>query len=105
MLAAGFAPNNAYSLIDWLGKIAASRAERAAEVLVELLNNPHVKRWSFITRREALRSIFECGLQCGNAATEQRTKEAINVLATGGETSYLDLVRPGSGPPVRCSRG
>jgi len=94
MLEAGFAPNNAYSLVEWLGKRAASRSDKTVEVLSELLNNAHVSRSTFMTHQASIRSILENGLHADNPGTVQRTQDTISVFATIGEFGYLDLVRP-----------
>ena len=93
MLKAGFAPNNAYSLVEWLGKRAASHPDKAIEVLSELLNSAHVARSAFMTHQASIRSVLESGLQA-DAATVQRTQDTISVLSTIGEMGYLDLARP-----------
>ncbi len=94
MLKAGFAPNNAYSLVEWLGKRAASHSDKTVEVLSELLNNAHVSRSTFMTRQASIRSVLENGLQADNPGTVQGARDAISVFATIGEFGYLDLVRP-----------
>lgn len=92
MLKAGFAPNHAYGTIEWLGKIAPSQPNKAAEVLSELLNNPHLEHWTYTTHRGPIRAILECGRQAGTPDTAQRIRDTISVLATKAETSYLDLL-------------
>jgi len=94
MLKMGFAPNNAYSAVEWLGRIASAHPDKAVEVFSEVLNNPHLNHWTYTTHRVSIRAILENGLQGGSPETVQRTRDVISVLATIGETSYLDLVRP-----------
>lgn len=95
MLKAGFAPNNAFELVKWLGQHSLSLADKTTEVLSELLTNPHVSRSTFMTHQTSIRSILKNGLQSGDVATVQRARDAISVFATKGEPGYLDLVRPG----------
>jgi hypothetical protein len=93
MLRAGFAPNNAYSLVEWLGRRATSHPDKAVEVLSDLLNSAHVNRSAFMTHQASIRSVLESGLQA-DMATVQRTQDTISVLSTIGEMGYLDLTRP-----------
>jgi hypothetical protein len=94
MLRAGFAPNDAYNVVEWLQKIAPRRIDRAVEVMQPLLRHPRTDRWAYITQREPIRAVLTEGLASGTTETIQRVKEIIGFLSTVGETSYLDLVRP-----------
>ena len=94
MLKAGFAPNHPFSAIEWLGKIAHSQPDKAAEVLSELLNNSRAEYSAYATHQSSIRTILECGLMAGTPDTAQRVRDTISVLATRAETSYLNLLRP-----------
>jgi hypothetical protein len=56
MLKVGFAPNNGYSLVEWLGKIASSHPNKAIEVFSELLSSPHLNHWTYTTHRVSIRA-------------------------------------------------
>src|ERR1700756_575801 len=90
MLRAGFAPNDAYNVVEWLQKIAPRRIDRAVEVMQPLLRHPRTDRWAYITQREPIRAVLTEGLASGTTETIQRVKEIIGFLSTVGETSYLD---------------
>lgn len=94
MLKSGFAPSHGYSVIEWLGKIASAYPDKAVEVFSEMLNSRHLNHWTYTTHRMPVRAILENGLQAANPETAQRTRDVISLLATIGETGYLDLVRP-----------
>jgi hypothetical protein len=96
MLTAGFVPNDAYEAIEWLQDIAPRHIDRAVEVMQLLLRNPRTDRWAYMTKREPIREVLDEGLKRGSALTSQRVQETVSFLATLGETSYLDLVRPAS---------
>ena len=87
MLKAGFAPNHPFSAIEWLGKIAHSQPDKAAEVLSELLNNSRAEYSAYATHQSSIRTILECGLMVGTPDTAQRVRDTISVLATRAETS------------------
>ncbi len=94
MLGAGFAPNDAFSVIQWLQKITPRHVDRAVDVMSALLRHPGLDQWAHMTQREAVRAVLSEGLARGIPETIQRIHDTIGFLATIGETSYLDLVRP-----------
>jgi hypothetical protein len=94
MLAAGFVPTDAYSVVEWLEKIAPRHIDRAVEVMQALLRSPRIDRWAYMTERKPIRAVLGEGLARGTAETINRANEIIGFLASIGETSYLDLVRP-----------
>jgi hypothetical protein len=96
MLKVGFAPNNGYGIAKWLGKVAPSQPDKAVEVLSRLVNSPHLEHWTFTTERASIRMVLEAGQQAGSAESVEGVRELVNFLATVGETSYLDLVKPAS---------
>jgi hypothetical protein len=93
ILKAGFAPNNAYRLVEWLGTHAVTHVDKAVEVLSGLLNNIHVSRTTFMTHQASIRSILENGLHAEKLETVQRARDAISVFATFGEMGYLNLIQ------------
>jgi hypothetical protein len=94
MLKAGFAPNDAFSVVEWLRNVAPRHVDRSVEVLGALLRHPRVDQWAYMTQREPIRAVLSDGLSRGTPATIQRVHEIVGFLSTLGETGYLDLVRP-----------
>jgi len=94
MLKAGFAPTEAFSVVEWLGKIAPRQVDRAVEVMDALLRHPGVDQWAYMTHREAIRAMLSEGLARGTPETVERVRKIVGFLSTRGETSYLDLDRP-----------
>jgi hypothetical protein len=93
---AGFAPTDGYSVMDRLSKISADHPDRAAEVLLVLVKNPHFDRWIYLTQKAALRTIMQNGLATRSSETAARVAETINYLAALGDTDYLDLLPTGA---------
>jgi hypothetical protein len=91
MLKAGFVPNDAFNVVEWLHKIAPRHVDRAVEVLSALLRNPRVDQWAYMTQREPIRSVLGEGLARGTAKTVERVHELVSFLSSIGESSYLDL--------------
>jgi hypothetical protein len=94
MLEAGFAPNDAFSIVEWLQQITSRHLDRAVEVLTALVRHPRVSPWAYVTQREPIRAVLSAGLAEGAPQTVERVHELVSFLSTVGETSYLDLVRP-----------
>jgi hypothetical protein len=94
MLEAGFAPNDAFSIVEWLQQFASRHLDRAVEVLSALVRHPQVSPWAYMTQREPIRALLSAGLAEGAPQTVERVRELVSFLSTVGETSYLDLVRP-----------
>jgi hypothetical protein len=94
MLAAGFVPTDAYSVVEWLQKIAPHHIDHAVAVMQGLLRSPRIDRWAYMTEREPIRAVLSEGLARGTAETIKRANEIIGFLSSIGETSYFDLVRP-----------
>jgi hypothetical protein len=93
MLPAGFVPNDAYDVIEWLKTIAPNHIDRAVEVMQLLLRNPRIDRWAYMTKREPIREVLSDGLARGTTQTIERVNQVVGFLSSIGETSYLDLVR------------
>jgi hypothetical protein len=102
MMKAGFAPNNGYGIMKWLGAEAPSQPDKAVELLSLLINNPNLEIWTFTTERASIRAVLENGLQMGNNETTERARDVVNYLATVAETSYLDLLKAA---PVQPNQG
>jgi hypothetical protein len=89
---AGFAPNNGYSLIDWLGQVATSYPAQAVAVLAEMLNSAHLNHWSYKTHTGPIRTVLQQGV-LADPETAQLARDIINVLATMAQPGYLDLLQ------------
>jgi hypothetical protein len=92
LLAAGFVPTDAFSVVDWLHKISKQHVDKSVAVLSALLTNPRVDKWAYMTQREPIRAILSNGFSEGSPETAARAQELIGFLSTIGETGYLDLV-------------
>ena len=92
MSEAGFAPSEAYIVMDRLAKMSPNFPDRAAETLAALVKNQHFDRWVYMSQSAGIRTIFVNGLATGSPATASVITEAINYLATMGDTGYLDLL-------------
>jgi len=93
MLQAGFVPTDAFSVVDWLAKIAPRNVDRAVEILSALLRNPHVDQWAYMTQREPIRAVLSEGLLRGTQDTIAKVHELIGFLSSINETGYIDLIR------------
>ena len=51
MLQADFVPTDAFSVVDWLAKIAPRNVDRAVEILSALLRNPQIDPWAYMTNK------------------------------------------------------
>jgi hypothetical protein len=94
MLQADFVPTDAFSVVDWLAKIAPRNVDRAVEILSALLRNPRVDQWAYMTQREPIRTVLAEGLAHGTQDTVAKVHELIGFLSSINETGYIDLIRP-----------
>jgi hypothetical protein len=92
-LTAGFLPNDAYDVIEWLQATAPNHIDRAVEAMQLLLRNPRIDRWAYMTKREPIREVLSEGLARGTPQTVERVNQVVSFLSSIGETSYLDLIR------------
>jgi hypothetical protein len=93
MMQAGFAPKDAFSVVDRLCKMSANHPDQALSVLAALLRHPRVDRSAYVTQRDAIREILSAGMSSGRPESRAIGEELIGFLSTIGETSYIDLVR------------
>jgi hypothetical protein len=93
MLMRGFAPTDAFSVVEWLRTVSPRHVDRAVQVMAALLRHPRVDQWAYMTEREPIRVVLGEGLARGTPETIQRVHEIVGFLSTLGETSYLDLIR------------
>ena len=90
---AGFAPNNGYSLIEWLGHIAPSHPAQAVAVFAEMLGSQHLHHGAYSTHTGPIRTVLQQGLMA-DSVSAQRARDVINMLATMAKPDYLDLLGP-----------
>ena len=94
MLQADFVPTDAFSVVDWLAKIAPRNVDRAVEILFALLRNPRIDPWAYMTQQEPIRAVLAEGLAHGTQDTIAKVHELIGFLSSINETGYIDLIRP-----------
>ncbi len=94
MLAAGFAPNTGYTVVEWLAKNSETFPDQAINALELLLRNPHTDHWTYTTHRSAIRTILASALASGNQQCAAQAEATIGYLASIGEGEYLNLTRP-----------
>jgi hypothetical protein len=94
MLRAGFVPTDAFSVVDWLAKIALRNVDRAVEILSALLRNPRIDQWTYMTQQEPIRTVLAEGLAHGTQETISKVNELIGFLSSINETGYIDLIQP-----------
>jgi hypothetical protein len=88
---AGLAPNNGYSLVEWLGHVAPSHPAKTIQVLAVMLDSQQLNHWSYITHTQPIRTVLQQGL-VADKVTAQRARDIINVLATMAQREYLGLL-------------
>jgi len=93
VLQAGFAPADAFRVVDWLAKIAPRNVDRAVKILSALLRNPHIDQWTYMTQQETIRTILAEGLAHGTQETISKVHELIGFLSSINETGYIDLIQ------------
>src|ERR1700682_6087890 len=82
MLRAGFAPTDAFSVVERLQKLSSAHPDQAVAVLSALLRNPRVDRWAYMTQRDPIRAILSAGITSGRAETNALAEELIGFLST-----------------------
>jgi len=80
-------------VIEWTSKVAGENPDGAVELLEALFRNPHTEQWAYISQQGAVRTILTAGLASDNPETHERVRTIVSLLASMGETSFLDLVR------------
>jgi hypothetical protein len=92
----GLGPSDWHNIADWLQKIATRHVDQAVEILLGLIRNSAVERWAYMAGQGPIRFVLTEGRDKGTLETIERVSEAVNHLASLGETSFLDLDPPGS---------
>jgi hypothetical protein len=91
-LAAGYAPNDLYTVIGGLSKLADERIDRVIEVLEGLAAKPSVNRYALMVQPVELRKMLTVGKATGCEKTRRRVDRIVNVLASKGVDSFIDLL-------------
>lgn len=91
MLNAGFAPNDAFGVIDNLAKLLPDRIDKVIEVTNLLVWEPNVQAWIFAAQDQSLRTILVEGKKSPTPGTATTVKEIVSYLASRGNPSFLDL--------------
>jgi hypothetical protein len=91
MLNAGFAPNDAFGVIDNLAKLLPERIDKVIEVTNLLVRQPDVQAWIFASQDQSLRTILVEGKKSPTPGTAASVKEIVSYLASRGNPIFLDL--------------
>ena len=91
MLKAGFAPNDAFGVIDNLAKLLPERIDKVVEVTNLLVRQPRVEAWIFASQDQSLRTILVEGKRSPTPGTAATVREIVSYLASRGNPSFLDL--------------
>lgn len=89
MVREGFVPMQSLLVMKRLAKMVLTHSELVASIILGLLKNPRTDRWMFLDR-EPIQTIFQ-GL-LSEASTQSQAQEAISILASRGDTSFVALV-------------
>ena len=92
VLAAGYTPNDLYTVIGGLSKLGDHKIDRVVEVLKGLATNPALERYAFMGQPTEIRKMLVAGKVSGCDRTRQRVDRIVNVLASKGVDSFIDLL-------------
>jgi hypothetical protein len=87
-------PSDWHDIADWLHKVATRHVDRAVEILLGLIRISGVERWVYTAGQGTIRFVLTEGRDKGTLRTIDRVSEAVNHLASLGETNFLDLDPP-----------
>jgi hypothetical protein len=90
-LKAGFAPNDIYSVVDKLAKMD-DRIDRVIEVLSALVSSPHINRLTLMVQPGPMRTMLVAGKASAVQRTRMLVSDIVNILASKGDDSYMDLL-------------
>jgi len=92
MLAAGFAPNQSFGVVEWLGEMAPEHPDAAVECILALFSNKYTDQWAHIMHDGAIRSVLTNGLAHGTDKTKKLVEQTVSVLSSKGETKFTDIL-------------
>lgn len=93
MLAAGFAPNHSFGVVEWLAEISPNFPDKSVEALLALLSIPHTDQWSYLMHEGPIRAILTRGLAEGMPETKKQVEQIVSILSSKAETKYTDILR------------
>lgn len=98
-LLGGYCPGNSFSVLQWAARISPEYCDDVVALIEAFFRNPHIEAWVFLSQQSEIRTILIAGLASPNAATHERVKAIISILAARGETGFVDLLGrvPGNG--------
>jgi hypothetical protein len=91
VLRSGFAPTEAYSVVEYASEVVDQEPAAAVALIGDLFQHPKTDQWAYTTQQPAIRKILEAGLATGDLATKADVERVIGYLVSRGETSFLDL--------------
>ncbi|HLH73858.1 MAG TPA: hypothetical protein VKX96_11300, partial [Chloroflexota bacterium] len=91
-LAAGYAPNDLYIVIRDLSKLAEDKIDKVIEVLEGIATNQYVSRYALMVHPVEFRKMLTAGKVSESEKTRQRVDRVVNVLASKGVDSFIDLL-------------
>ncbi|USX10309.1 hypothetical protein [Paraburkholderia fungorum] len=89
----------AFNVVNWLAKNCKQDIEKSARILEQLIDRKDVGQDTLLTQREAIRCVIAEALASGRPGLRDLVNRVISVLATKGETDYLELARHFSSAP------
>ncbi|UPK01442.1 hypothetical protein [Bradyrhizobium sp. 170] len=92
ILAADYAPNDIYSVVDKLSKMDVEKIDRVVEVLSALVSSPHVNRLTLMVQPGPMRKMLVAGKATVAPKTRSLVTNIVNILASKGDDSYMDLL-------------
>jgi hypothetical protein len=101
LLRAGFVPTQSLLVMRRLATMVVAHPSAVAEVILGLLKNPRTDRWMFFDHGP-IRTIFQALLSTGSQNIAQ-AEEAISILSSRGDTTYVTLLPSIPLPPAISS--
>ena len=78
-------------------KLEDDKIDRVIEVLSALVSSPRVNRLTLMVQPGPMRKMLVAGKASGAPKTRSLVADIVNVLASKGEDSYMDLLNePGA---------
>jgi hypothetical protein len=93
VLAAGYAPNDLYVVVRDLSKLGEAKIDKVIEVLEGIATNPSVSRYALMVQPAEFRKMLTAGKVSESEKTRRRVDRIVNVLASKGVDSFIDLLR------------
>jgi hypothetical protein len=91
MLHAGFSPDLAFNVVEWLSNVCTRDASRPIRILAALVDNPHPEPATYLTQQNGIRKILIAAFATQSPELVDLANRTISILSTKGQTGYLDL--------------